>query len=248
MTQGLASRARDSHTSIDIYSYKDTSKQPQRIGGTPQFWAPEQILPGNSFWGKLLCPRDCPIQIDAPIIDQVDSWGWATTTIRFFGCTRLLWDFGYSAFIEWLKSEESQERLPAGVGLLLSTCLRIQPSARPSCAKISHTMCELLQVRTIGGGLQRRQINKIKLHEQTKKSLQVQTSVAGYKVDKFQPAIEPRQLVPFVRSQQYVCSSLLDKTDAQCRGSCSLLGKVLIYTRSRLPLYSLFDISAHLRY
>jgi hypothetical protein len=41
--------------------------------GTPQFWAPEQILPGNTFWGKLLCPRDCPIQIDAPIIDQVDA-------------------------------------------------------------------------------------------------------------------------------------------------------------------------------
>jgi len=197
---GLASRARDSHTSIDVYSYKDTSKQPQRFGGTPQFWAPEQILPGNTFWGQLACPRDCPIQIEAPIIDQVDTWGWATTTIRFFGCTRLLWDFGYSAFVEWLKSEESQERLPTGAGLLLSTCLRIQPSARPSCAKISHSMSELLQL---------------------------QTSVAGYKVDKFQPAIEPRQLVPFVRSQQYVCSSLLDKTDAQCRGSCSLLGKVL---------------------
>ncbi len=33
--------------------------------------------------------------------------------------------------------------------MLLSTCLRIQPSARPSCAKISHTMCELLQVQPL---------------------------------------------------------------------------------------------------
>jgi tetratricopeptide (TPR) repeat protein len=197
---GLSSRARDSHTSIDVFSYKDTSKQPQRTGGTPQFWAPEQILKGYSFWGKLSCPRDCPIQIDAPIMDQVDAWGWATTTIRFFGCTRLLWDFGYSAFVEWLKSEESQERLPSGIGTLLASCLRIQPSARPSCAKISHSMCELLQL---------------------------QTCQAGYKVDKFQPAIEPRMLVPFVRSQQYVCSLLLDKTDAQCRGSTALLGKML---------------------
>ena len=51
MDLGLSSRARDSHTSIDVYSYKDTSKQPQRIGGTPQFWAPEQIIQGHSFWG-----------------------------------------------------------------------------------------------------------------------------------------------------------------------------------------------------
>ena len=29
----------------------------------------------HTYIGKLACPRDCPIQIDAPIIDQVDSWG-----------------------------------------------------------------------------------------------------------------------------------------------------------------------------
>jgi hypothetical protein len=69
-------------------------------------------------------------------------------------------------------------------------------------------------------------------------TLQVQTSVAGYKVDKFQPAIEPRQLVPFVRSQQYVCSSLLEKTDAQCRGACSLLGKVQFIPGLSCPLFS----------
>ena len=103
-----------------------------------------------------------------PIIEQVDSWGWATTTIRFFGCTRLLWDFGYSAFVEWLKSDESTERLPTGVGSILATCLRIQPTARPSCAKLSHSICELLQV---------------------------QVAAAGYKAEKFAPAIEPRALV-----------------------------------------------------
>ena len=26
----------DSHTSIEVFSFKDTSKQPQRMGGTPQ--------------------------------------------------------------------------------------------------------------------------------------------------------------------------------------------------------------------
>ena len=33
--------------------------------------------------------------------------------------------------------------------------------------------------------------------------------------------------MPFVRSQQYVTSLLLDKTDPQCRGSMSLLAKML---------------------
>ena len=27
----------------------------------------------HTYIGKLACPRDCPIQIDAPIIDQVDD-------------------------------------------------------------------------------------------------------------------------------------------------------------------------------